>query len=428
MRTKLFLITLTSLCMTACSNVEEPLASLENKHKIQIVSRSKRSLEEATIVAQKAISMLGKAQTRAVNRSIDLSNNRYIVSNTTTRNGETDTLMYVFNYTDEQGYAIVSANPETEALIAVTELGTYTEESEKGNTGLALYMDMARSYTAMPLGEPISGGIGDVITENKNEIIYDTITHGPYIEVQWGQYTPYNSTCPLDGDVRCPTGCVATALAQILSYYEFPTKMFDEVSGGYFYPGWADLKKHKNVLSNDTCNSNRHATLARVFRSIGESTFMNYSANGSGTSIDWVVYYLTNLQILVSGPSAFDQDVINDEILADRVVYIRGSNSKGEGHAWVIDGTMDAINTCNDYVRPQGQLNWTLLSSVTSHTYYNHFNWGYDGYSNGYFLSKVFDLSNYGLLDEGVYSTTGDFSNSIKIITNLEMPLLWGEI
>ena len=49
-------------------------------------------------------------------------------------------------------------------------------------------------------------------------------TIGPLIETEWSQGTWYNRKCPYDSNKGsyCVTGCVATAMAQIMKYWNFP--------------------------------------------------------------------------------------------------------------------------------------------------------------------------------------------------------------
>ena len=44
-------------------------------------------------------------------------------------------------------------------------------------------------------------------------------------DIAFNQREPYNNACPVYNGERCVTGCVATAMAQVLKYYEYPTKM-----------------------------------------------------------------------------------------------------------------------------------------------------------------------------------------------------------
>ena len=52
-------------------------------------------------------------------------------------------------------------------------------------------------------------------------------TRGPLLGTRWGQGCGYNSYCPYNPEspycFRCPTGCVATAMAQVMRYWQYPT-------------------------------------------------------------------------------------------------------------------------------------------------------------------------------------------------------------
>lgn len=255
---KLFFL-LAIVSFVACTNDEEMNLLTENLPE-ESVSVEKRSFQEALEVAQNAPEIFGGTTTRGELKQVTLADTQYIISDASTRNDAPDTLMYVFNYEDNQGYAVVSANKNTEALIAVTEQGTYNEETETNNPGLALYMDMAKSYVArggiLPPGSTIIGGGGLPLTEEKTETT-TTITadYGPLLEVRWGQEEPYNTYCYSSSNQLSPTGCVATALAQIFSYTGYPTSMTINYNSSNIHTlniNWNTFKGH--FCSNDACS------------------------------------------------------------------------------------------------------------------------------------------------------------------------------
>lgn len=98
--------------------------------------KSIRSYDEALEIAKGAVSIVENGITTRgsfPSRVIDQKNSM-IIRSTLTRSESTDyndTLLYVFNYANDMGFAVVSANPETEGLIAVTESGTYTDDTPK---------------------------------------------------------------------------------------------------------------------------------------------------------------------------------------------------------------------------------------------------------------------------------------------------------
>lgn len=106
-------------------------------------------MDEALQIADNALNFLTGSSTRAVSREIAMNNITLILS-PSTRSAGNDTLLYVVNYADNNGFVVISANKNTEGLLAVTETGNYnpTISDYTENQGFATFMDMAKSYTS----------------------------------------------------------------------------------------------------------------------------------------------------------------------------------------------------------------------------------------------------------------------------------------
>ena len=196
--------------------------------------------------------------------------------------------------------------------------------------------------------------------------------------------TDYNMLCPVVNDTVCPTGCVATALAQICHYYGYPKSPTGKPS--YFWKtGNQRLEVDfdtveplayglmpNEIKSNSTQAERREVSRLGYF--LGLSLRMNYDASGSGTTSDRVVpamqrYMKYSLGSYVSRQGINDTHFLNSvrrELLLNRPVYMDGSSSTGSGahaagHAWVCDGYQD--NDDNMF----------------------HINWGWGGSGNGWF-------------------------------------------
>lgn len=427
MKKLLYLMAIASF--VACTNDEEMNLLTENLPE-ESVGVEKRSFQEALEVAQGAPEIFGGTTTRGELKQVTLANTQYIISEATTRNEAPDTLMYVFNYEDNQGYAVVSANKNTEALIAVTEQGTYNEETETDNPGLALYMDMAKNYVARggAAGNTIIGGGGGTlpITEQKEETTTTiTANYGPLLEVRWGQGEPYNTYCYSSSNQLSPTGCVATALAQIFSYTEYPTNMAINYNSSNIHTlniNWNTFKGH--FCSNDDCNctSTTHTQLAEMFRQIGKEVDMTYTPTGSGAYDSYAASYLSRLGFSHTGLINYNANTAINSLGSGEIIYIAGTDLNDGRHAWVLDGYKEIVSTTKFYTRPAGQLEWTLIRTTTSTGEYFHFNWGWDGDSNGYFSNDavVFNTANPSDLDDNVSNYADyDFSSSVKIIANI---------
>lgn len=390
-----------------------------------------RTYEEALAIAQEAADLFdknGSATRINQSRTITPSNVQLITSNSSTRNASTsDTLMYVFNYDNNAGFAVVSANRATEGLIAVTEQGNYIAGEEE-NGGFNLYMDMAKTYVENETRASIVGPVE--ITQYRTEETIDTLTVGPYLNVRWGQDWPYNLSCPTISGQRTKAGCVATAIAQIMTYYQHPNS-FTVTYAPVVYEqtlGWNYILDHKYTEdSNDEnctqCSaSGSHPLIASLIRQIGEHVQMEYDVDASGCDSEMFArsafqtfgYSCGNYQTYSSG-------VVKSSLMKRQLVYMRGGISSNEGHAWVIDGYRRITKVIKEYIKPKGSPVWEELSSTTTETYYNHINWGWDGDSNGYFSVNVFNTAIPKDLDPEVNlsGTNYNFTIDLSIIPNI---------
>lgn len=386
-----------------------------------------RTYEEALAVAQDAIGMLGESCTTRSGkpRTVNTSDVQYILNSSATRSDdEPDTLMYVFNYEDNAGFAVVSANRATEELIAVTEQGSYVADEETGNGGFDLYMDMAAEYVRSTDGEPAITQTSDgpvdfheLIRMNQKRIL---CSYGPYIDVRWGQRYPYNQYCITNAGDTIAAGCLTTALAQVISYYEYPTQLTINYDGGSsILPlNWSEIKKHMSpLLYNCTCTE--HETIGKMFRQLGYELWIDYKNGKSGNSGYAIDDAFDILGYTYGNSQAYDLIVVENSLSQGKLVYITGFLSAYEdGHAWVIDGFKKVETTLIEYSRNTvtGEMIelWRGDPEINS---YNHFNWGWNGNSNGYYLANVFDVTQYAELDFGVTSTaTYNFTYDIEIL------------
>lgn len=330
------------------------------------------------------------------NATANLADVKVITSATSRSNA--DTLIYAVNYADNAGYALISASCQTEPVLGYVESGTFDEEKAAENPAFSYFLDEAKNYVASPRS---GGGIYDPKPIDK--IIYVNDSIPPRLEVKWNQYYPEGYF--FDND---KSGCVQTATAQIMSYLEKPTSItltYPDRDKTTQTIDWSRLKQHKKSsfycydcpLSND-----EHLVLARVCRQIG---FLNNS------------YYTDqNGNEIPGGPEVIRSNVFKafEALLPNNIViksfygiqgltlyeYLIGVNRIAmlggyykekdketyAGHAWVCDGG-----------RRVGYYDtFTLIGGEKEHfsgNVYLHYNWGWGGTDNGYFLHNVFTPS-----------------------------------
>ena len=123
----------------------------------------------------------------------------------------------------------------------------------------------------------------------------------PLIKTQWGQEMPYYLQCPIYQGEYCVVGCVATAMAQVMNYWKYPTSC-NGVSSYYCYdigqtipalPATTfDYSKMLNSychwdwglseLIQDTYTDEQAQEVAKLSRYCGQAVDMGYSPEGSG--------------------------------------------------------------------------------------------------------------------------------------------------
>ena len=390
-----------------------------------------RTYEEALAVAQNAIGLLGENSTTRSGkpRTVNTGDVQYVLNSSATRSDdEPDTLMYVFNYEDNAGFAVVSANRATEELIAVTEQGNYVASEETGNGGFDLYMDLAEEYVRSVKNEKsnvVTNGDGPVdmcelIHVNQERIIY---SYGPYTNTRWGQWYPYNMYCITDDGDTIAAGCLTAAVAQTISYYEYPAQITIDYDGdSSILPlNWNAIKKHKTPVLC-TCAEAEHETIGKMFRQIGEELGINYGDSISGASKDNIKGTFEFLGYTCDNYQPYKVDVVKESLSKGRLVYILGVTSNREGHAWVIDGFKYVETIEIEYSRNTVTGEMTeLWRDTPEYNYYNHFNWGWNGDSNGYFLVDIFDAHRVYQLDFGASATYSyDFCYNVGIFPNIK--------
>ena len=181
----------------------------------------------------------------------------------------------------------------------------------------------------------------------------------PMVTTSWGQSSPYNNMCPTIRAQHCQTGCVATAMAQIMNYHRWPLTTES-------IPGYASYSYSLNVPALDpvsfawdkmldsytssATNEEREA-VARLMLYCGVSVEMDY---GLSTSAAWegdaaraLVNYFGYAHSVrevfrnMYGPTAW-KNLIYRELAAGRPVFYGGMPS-GFLHQFVCDGYKDGL-------------------------------------------------------------------------------------
>lgn len=277
--------------LLSCSS--EDLSQIPDSQLEPSQMESFRSEKEAIQIAIRALNEFYPIKSRSVRDFSGL--NVVMLQSPEARSTEYTNPLYVVNFGNESGYAIVSASKDREALLAVTESGSITSLEEIENPGLMMFVEDALSLdkdsTAL-VSVPEIGDGSEMVTIYRNDTVFHAQSNvEPRTTVNWGQRYPEGILCP---NGIC--GCVATAGAQALSYFENPeslTLSFSERQSDMILLDWGGMKR---MVTPSYYWGTNEIQLASLCREIGYKIGADYtSSNGTSASLFELREYFRDL-------------------------------------------------------------------------------------------------------------------------------------
>lgn len=214
----------------------------------------------------------------------------------------------------------------------------------------------------------------------------------PFIHSTWSQDGAYNDMCPEDAQGEALVGCVATAMAQIIYYYRYPTTgtgshSYNAIGYGTQSVNFAaSTYNYEEMLGDLTYPA---PEVAELSYHCGVAVDMSYGYDGSG-AFTWDVddaledYFRYSTDASYKTKSSYStsgwESLMRTNLDLYHPVFYSGSGSGG-GHAFVMDGY-------------EG-------------TNYFHFNWGWGGYADGYFYLNALNPAG------------NDFNSDNQVIVNI---------
>lgn len=298
------------------------------------------------------------------------------------RLGDNEAFYVYGNANSTGGFVIVSADDRMPDVLAYSATGSFTtaDMPPAVRYWLECYLDDFLSLDSEARIEKQGDGQKDAygLQNLRPEGVAPILG-----ELLWGQGDPYNRLCPTAMTGLCVTGCVATAMAQVMWSHKWP-----ERGKGYIdyttythrlrvrmnladHPLRWDMMKEKYQRGNYT-DADADA-VATLMAACGAAVHMDYAPDGSGA------YQYDMLKALVSN-FAYDPDaaflerdrftsadwnnLLIAELNAGRAVNYAGQSRSDGGHSFVIDGYDGESNNHNPYY---------------------HLNWGWSGQCDGYY-------------------------------------------
>lgn len=299
------------------------------------------------------------------------------------RHGEQVSLYYIYSFGANNGFVIVSGEDTTYPILGYATTGDFLaqEMPENLTSWLAFYNEeiLAAIRRNRPADAAITMQWQDLMRLQTRSIEPAVLLP----TANWDQNAPYNALCPTDkkGNTSV-TGCVATAMGIVMHYYKWP----DKGTGENHYLTRTESTEVTatfntrydwgNMLNNYTrthgvanWNAAQGQAVARLLFHCGASIEMNYTSSTSGAYTNDVVSALVDNFKYDKSLSLLSRDLysytewsatIRAELDQNRPVMYGGATQALTGHFFVIDG-------------------------YASTDEFFHVNWGWSGYSNGYF-------------------------------------------
>lgn len=359
-----------------------------------VVMAGPRSFQQAKAIAEKQAALLGvtidqkamaKVRKQGGKAEMNLSQQSY----------------YVFPNANSKGFTIVSGDDRLPEIVGYSSQGSYDENNLP--EGFVSFMKAYQNlYNKVNLGDAEAlKNLAEIkawrnkIAQKKNAALSNsnasshanasatsTSAVAPLLgNIEWDQTSPYNNMCPKYDSVHvAATGCVATAMAQVMAYYKYPKQLKADIPG--YVNRWngipmeiPTITREEGIYDWDNMlpkyNKEANATqqqkdaVAKLMYHCGAAVRMSYGPeSGAAVSSSKLAKYFgydADLMMDLSR-SSFTLDkwmqIIDTELAAGRPV-LYGGQSSDNGHQFICDG------------KDENGL--------------YHINWGWSGNQNAYF-------------------------------------------
>lgn len=402
-----FLLLIGAIIFYSCR--KERSAVNQNNYNVRLIPQIlARSIAQR--ISIKFLQLQGGNQSQRITGNTTDIPNRQIADSLTVPDSLGNPALYIFNYTNDSGFVVISAEAKHEPICAFIEHGHFGADTvpptlvqwfdatveniemvragtyENTNRAHYAWYDLINSTDLTYLLDVLKPKPIDPPVDCESG--WTTTVIGPLVNTTWGQRCTYNEQCPQDicfnvcfNNTHTPTGCVATGMNQILRYWAHPNQ--------YHY----DYVNMPNASGN--------AEVQRMMRDAGNSVGMTYRCSASGANDYNVADAFKNTFDFSSatGPTFWNQSnysagsyltvqsnlssgwpVLLGGYAKRRNVFLGIIHIPEEGHLWVCDGYWQTQNECYSYLR--FHMNWGW-----------HETWGNTDY-NGWYLFNEWNPNN----------------------------------
>ena len=338
-----------------------------------------RSFQQAQAIAERQAALQGIIMDQ---QQVSKARKQYLLNGSSS--SETATSYYVFDNGSDKGFTIVSGDDELPEIVGYSAHGN--SENLMKTEGCAAFLKAYQKFVAaFTQGDAKARKILAEQRALKADGRYQQPKIDPLLgDIAWNQETPYNKMCPkYEGSELSVTGCVATAMAQVMMYYKYPNELqatipayttatnklkVNAISEGEKYD-WANMLP---TYTEGEYNTTQADAVAKLMFHCGAAVQMDYG-DSSGALVrpeDMSTYFGYDADLLQEVyrsvyTLAEWKKILDRELEAKRPILYGGARSYERGHQFVCDGS-------------DGEGLY-------------HINWGWSGVSDGYFDITLLD-------------------------------------
>ena len=361
---------------------------------------SPRTFSQAKAIAERKAALLGiKIDKKAAAKAPSM-------------NGGTATAVspyYVFPFGENKGFAIVSGDDDMPEIVGYADHGTY--DANNMPAAMAAFLNNYRAtIEAMKQGNASAiKNIAEAKALRANNTRATTAVSPLLGDIKWNQSEPYNNMCPkYDGTNLSATGCVATAMAQVMMYWKYPNELKADIQGyktsthELTIAGETKGQKYDwdNMLptyTNNNYTQTQADAVAKLMLHCGKAVEMDYGEESGanvtpgrlakyfGYDSDLMLDLMRSCFTLAEWTALIDK-----ELQAKRPILYGGQTTKS-GHQFVCDG------------------------SDGNGLY--HINWGWGGYQDGYFDITILNPGHGGI---GAGNVTDGYNRGCDMIIGIQ--------
>ena len=365
-----------------------------------------RPIEEAT---QLAYTFLNEQSDNALRGNISSSNMQMVFSGIDDKKTKGQVPYYVYTIGKNNGYVIIAGDDRANTILGYADSGSFDPENIPD--GLQFWLAKFEREMARLANTPETNQNSTLLRMSNTQ--YETLVSPLLGNIKWNQGYPYNNLCPLitiNGEQeRTVTGCVATGMAQVMKYHQWPQKGIGSnsyITNTHKISLNVDFSKTTYDWENMTDTYNYSSTeeqqtaVATLMYHCGVAVNMNYDLSSGSNAHNMALALINNfgynpdLQLINRDYYSRNEwaNLLKMELDASRPVLYSGS-SPSVGHLFVCDGyNKDGLF---------------------------HFNWGWAGASDGYFQLSALNPMSQGI---GGGNDGDGFNSDESIVVGIRKP------